>query len=495
MPPAPLMLSVSGCRGIVGQSLTPDVAARFAAAYGSILRERAKGKRITIVLSRDGRAGSQMVHAAAIAGLLGSGCRVVDIGIAMTPTAAVMTDHYAREERNAQDEYVAGMVLTASHNPQQWNGLKCLFAEQGDHGSAACAPPADIAEKIIARFRDPAANMYVQWNDIGGMVADASGEEAHVDRLMRAMEESGLTDNPAQLGRGLTVAVDSVNGSGANGARLLLESLGCDEILHMNADGSGLFPHPPEPTEDNLSLPGGLCEAVARSGCDVGFAQDPDADRLAIVADKGTYIGEEYTLSLGAMALLEAHRARDTGPTSLVTNLSTSRMLDDVAARFGATVLRTPVGEANVVEIMKSNHALAGGEGNGGVIWPRVAYVRDSLAAMALTLWLISPQGAGRGSKRPLSSVVASMPSYAIVKRKVDIPSRDAAGPAVAKIADAYKSHRVDTRDGARIDFTDTPAWLHVRASNTEPIMRLIAEAPTKAAAEKILDNAAKVIG
>lgn len=490
-----LMLSVSGCRGVVGESLTPETVARFAAAYGSWLRQRAAGKRITVVLGRDGRAGGQMTHAAATAGLLAAGCRIADLGVAMTPTTAIMTDFYARQEGRAPDEYVAGMVLTASHNPQQWNGLKCLLAEGGDFDSAACAPPAGCAEEIIARFRSGAgaSPLYVPWHGIGTLTRDDSGTEAHVSRLMHALEESGLTDMASHLGHGVRVAIDSVNGSGSDGARLLLESLGCDEILHLNADDSGLFPHPPEPTRENLSLPGGLCEAVARSECDIGFAQDPDADRLAIIDERGEYIGEEYTLALGALALLSGRGDTNTPPV-LVTNLSTSRMLEDVAARFGGSVIRTAVGEANVVEAMKREHAIVGGEGNGGVIWPRVAYVRDSLTAMALSIWLISPAGAGKGTKRPLSSVVAGMPSYAIHKRKVDLRSREEANPAVVKIAAAYAAHRVDLQDGVRIDFGDRPAWLHVRASNTEPIMRLIAEAPTDAEANAILDEAAAVI-
>ncbi|MBL8999838.1 MAG: phosphoglucosamine mutase [Phycisphaerae bacterium] len=493
---SPLMLSVSGCRGVVGESLTPEVVSRFAAAYGSWLRDRAGTKRVRVVLGRDGRAGCGMVHAAATAGLLGSGCEITDVGVAMTPTTAVMTDFYAAEGGNSTSEYVAGMVLTASHNPQQWNGLKCLLAEGGEFGSAACAPPAASAEEIIARFRAAAggnAGLYTGWSEVGERIEDHSGTEAHVDRLMRALEESGLTDMASHLGHGVRVAVDSVNGSGSGGARLLLESLGCDEILHLHADDTGRFPHPPEPTKDNLSQPGGLRDAVVNAGCDVGFAQDPDADRLAIVDELGGYIGEEYTLALGAMALLSSSREDDRSPV-LVTNLSTSRMLDDVAATFGGRVLRTPVGEANVVEVMKKEKALAGGEGNGGVIWPRVAYVRDSLTAMALTIYLLSPHGAGKGAKRALSRLVASCPAYAIHKRKVDLARRDDASPAVAAIAAAYKDHRVDLQDGVRVDFRDKAAWLHVRASNTEPIMRLIAEAPTDDAAAMILDEAARVI-
>ncbi len=492
-----LMLSVSGCRGIVGETLTPEVIARFAGAYGSFLRERAKGKRVTVVMGVDGRVGNHMVAAAAQGGLIGCGCHLVFLGTAMTPTVAAATDAYARR---SGDTMTAGMVLTASHNPQPWNGLKCLLAEGGDHGSAACAPPAELAHQIIDRFRNgPILN--VSWDGLGSLSHDHSQAAEHIRRVQGAMTSSGLTRDASSIGRGLKVAVDCVNASASLVSPNFLRAIGVEHVHELFTDPSGLFPHPPEPTEENLTRPNGLCDAVRTSGADVGFAQDPDADRLAIIDERGTYIGEEYTLALGAMALLEAHAQAGTSRKAspvLVTNLSTSRMLDDVAARYGGRVIRTPVGEANVVEVMKREHALAGGEGNGGVIWPRVTYVRDSLSAMGLVLWLLSPSGAGRGTKRKLSEIVASMPRYAIQKRKVDLKRREDSLPAIEKVAAANKAQKVDLSDGVRVDFTSGPnggkAWIHVRASNTEPIMRLIAEAPTKAEADAILDEAARVI-
>lgn len=492
-----LMLSVSGCRGIVGETLTPEVIARFAGAYGSFLRERARGKRVTVVMGVDGRVGNHMVAAAAQAGLNGSGCHVVFLGTAMTPTVAAATDTYAR---GSGDTMTAGMVLTASHNPQQWNGLKCLLAEGGDHGSAACAPPANLAHQIIDRFKNgPILN--ATWDGLGSLSYDHSQSSEHIRRVLAAMSASGLTRDPTAIASGLKVAVDCVNASASRVSPNFLRAIGVEHVQECFTDPSGLFPHPPEPTEENLTLPSGLCDAVRHSGADVGFAQDPDADRLAIIDERGHYIGEEYTLALGAMALLEANAqagANRVDSPVLVTNLSTSRMLEDVAAKYGARVIRTPVGEANVVEAMKREHAIAGGEGNGGVIWPRVTYVRDSLSAMGLVLWLLSPNGAGKGTMRRLSEIVASMPRYAIQKRKVDLKRREDALPAIEKVAAALRAHKVDLSDGVRVDFTSGPnagqAWIHVRASNTEPIMRLIAEAPTKAAADAILDEAARVI-
>jgi len=277
--------------------------------------------------------------------------------------------------------------------------------------------------------------------------------------------------------------------------------LGC-EVEVSGEYEDGVFTHTPEPTRENLT---GLCALVKKHRAAIGFAQDPDADRLAIVDERGEYIGEEYTLVLAAEALLSEtakHRDSETGKKKrervLVTNLSTSRMIDDVAARHGARVIRTAVGEANVVEAMKREAAagrdvVVGGEGNGGVIWPRVTYVRDSLSAMGLVLGLM----ARRGQK--LSEIVASMPSYAIEKRKVELARKEDARPAVEKISKAYAGHGIDLQDGVRVDFAHGPlagkAWLHVRASNTEPIMRLIAEAPTAGEARGILEEAERVIG
>ena len=484
-----LMVSVSGCRGIVGESLTPEVVARFAGAFGSWLVGRSAGRGVRVVVGRDGRAGGEMVKHAAVAGLLGSGCGVIDLGVAMTPTTAVMTDTYARQARGAGG-FVAGMVLTASHNPQAWNGLKCLLAESGSFGSAACAPPAALAEEIIARFRRGDTGG-VAWSKLGRVESDDSAVDEHVDRMLGAFEDAGLVADASALGAGLRVAVDSVNASGAVGARRALEALGVEELLHLGAENTGEFPHAPEPTLENLSGAGGLCDGVRESGSDVGFAQDPDADRLAIIDERGRYIGEEYTLALGAMALLEGERARagTSNGCVLVTNLSTSRMLEDVAARHKGRVIRTAVGEANVVDAMKREKCALGGEGNGGVIWPRVTFVRDSLSAMGLTLGLMAAR------KATLSALVAAIPSYAIVKRKVDLASKDAAKPGLEKLAGHFAKERIDRQDGVRVDIDSKRAWLHVRASNTEPILRLIAEAPTTGEANMLLDEAAKVIG
>jgi len=463
------------------------------------------------------------MHSAATAGLLGSGCDVLDVGIAMTPTAAVITDEVARARSGV---LVAGMVITASHNPQQWNGLKCLLREPaGLHDAGASAPPAALAHEIIARFHEGRSSS-VTWERLGTLRSDADAAQTHIKRVMGAMEDAGLCAIASKLGEGTKVAVDCVNASSSATAPRFLRSLGC-EVVAINTvlegDQAGLFPHPPEPTMENLSGKGGLCDCVRAQGCQVGFALDPDADRLALIDEQGRYIGEEYTLALSAWAILGAGM-RASGMKGvkgangvdggehrvMVTNLSTSRMINDVAATFGARVLRTPVGEANVVEIMKREGAIAGGEGNGGTIWPRSCYVRDSLGAMALTLWLFKHahdtsmgQRLGKSSARghALSGLVSCVPAYSIEKRKVDLARKEDATAAVTKIAAFYggAGQEVDLRDGAWVNFTKgqlaNRAWLHVRASNTEPIMRLIAEAPSKAEAEGILAEAGRIIG
>ncbi|MFZ4573498.1 MAG: phosphoglucosamine mutase [Phycisphaerales bacterium] len=481
-----LMLSVSGCRGVVGESLTPEVATRYAGAFAAFVRSTSAGKPVTVVLGRDGRAGGNMLHHAALTGLLASGAHVVDVGIAMTPTVAVATDRFATDNPN---DAVAGMVLTASHNPQQWNGLKCLLRSGpgagADGGVSAAAPPAALAAQIIGRFERRELDL-VGWDRLGG-VSDAEGAAGlHVERVLGALSDGGFGE-PFAIGAELGVVVDSVNASGVAGAAALMEVLGVSEFLHLGAEDTGIFPHPPEPTEENLGGAGGLCDAVREHQADVGFAQDPDADRLAIVDEKGRYIGEEYTLALSALAILSAMKKSGAATEGRVfaTNLSTSRMLDDVCAGFGARVVRTPVGEANVVEAMKREHALGGGEGNGGIIWPRTTYVRDSLTAMSLVMWLI------RSRREPLSRIVASVPSYAIRKRKVALGRKEDAVGAVERVAAAFSGERVDRSDGAWVDLASRRSWLHVRASNTEPIMRLIAEAPTVEEADRLLDSAA----
>lgn len=496
---APLMIGVSGLRGIAGESLTRDVAARFAGAFAGWLREERGVPEPMVVVSRDGRIGGDVFHAAAIRSLIAAGVDVIDIGIATTPTTAVAVDA-ARAD--------GAMIVTASHNPQEWNGLKCLVrgnaaasadsappqagssdALASDLHFLAHAPAPHDARAIIDRFNHgvipPPARQ-------GSMRPESEAMDIHVSRVCAAicdLPPPQPGQSVADLAAGLTIALDSVEASGGPAGRSLLEVLGCDEILHLGGGCSGTFPHTPEPTLENLTS---LREAVRGAGAHIGFAQDPDADRLAIVDETGRYIGEEYTLVLAAMALLEAGVA-SSGAT-LCANLSTSRMIDDVAASHGARVVRTPVGEAHVAQAIVHNHAMIGGEGNGGVIWAQVTLVRDSLSAMALVLWLLARR------RQPLSRIVAEIPRYVIVKHKIDLPRREDASAAIESIAARFSSHAAtvsgpasvmfDLQDGLRIDLPAKRAWLHVRPSNTEPIMRLIAEAPSDDEASALLETA-----
>ena len=486
-----LMLGVSGMRGIVGTSLTPLTVARFAGALGSWVtanRPAKRGTRPLIVLARDGRMGGQVLMHAARAGLLASGCDVADVasasparggggsGIAMTPSVGFIVDHLGA---------AGGLVLTASHNPQQWNGCKPIIRDAGKPTgkASASAPSTALADQIIALYHadTPTANAsnFKPWDGLGHSAPPVDAGGLHARSVVAAAGELGIL--PALKKARLTAVIDSVGGAGTLAGPDLVRRLGCRATPMYTQ--VGLFPHTPEPTAANLTA---LCRAVKKHKATIGFAQDPDADRLAIVDERGTYIGEEYTLVLACRALFELAGVKK-GATVAV-NLSTSRMIDDLCARHKVQVLRTPVGEANVVEAMKREKSCIGGEGNGGVIWPRITYIRDSLGAMALVLGLVARTG------KSVSQLVAEMPVYAIEKRKVDLARKEDANPAVAKLARHYASERVDTQDGVRIDFASRSAWVHVRASNTEPIMRLIAEAPTADAARTILDEAAAVI-
>lgn len=480
------MLGVSGLRGVVGASLTAELAVRYAATVGAWLMERTGSAppkwdsrahagrfgagRVRVVLGFDGRIGGDMLFDAASAGLKSAGCDVLPAHVAMTPTLGVQVDAAGAD---------AGVQITASHNPQEWNGLKVLLRRRGlkEGRVDACAPPATVAEQIVARFRaGPPEGR--PWSGVG-FEGPMQPSGVHARLVREAMEELGVLRLIRK--RRLPVLVDCVNGAGGLVTPgFLAEDLGCTVTAVGEAAGAPFW-HVPEPTAENVKP---VCARVRKARAAAGFCQDPDADRLALIDEKGRYIGEEYTLVLAAMALAELGVVRK--GSVLAVNLSTSRMIEDVAASVGARVVRTAVGEANVVEAMKRDRSVLGGEGNGGVIWPRVTYVRDSLSAMALVLALMARTG------KPISELVRSTPAYAIEKRKVDLARKADARPALDALQKAYRDRRIDVQDGVRIEFER--AWLHVRASNTEPIMRLIAEAPTAEKARGILDDAARAI-
>jgi len=514
-----LIVGVSGLRGIVGESLTAEVAARFAQAVGAWFASLDPHEdTYTIVVGHDGRAGHEMVYHAVITGLLANGWGVLPIGRAMTPTIGVLV--------GSREFCAGGVVVTASHNPQEWNGIKVISGLVPDiaYPAGACAPTAEQANIVIERYED--GDFDWPENPIGGsrirdaeiVEPDRDPAEYHVNKVERALWDSlamfhNVEENIAQL----RVSIDSVNASGSTGARALFERLRVYAV-HLHGDDSGIFPHTPEPTRENLSGEGGLCDAVPGLNMDVGFAQDPDADRLAVVDELGEYIGEEYTMVLCAMALMEAriHRGgqlyseqgerragspshQSKGKPMFVVNLSTSRMIDDVAAHYGVEVVRAAVGEANVVEQMKrltgeGRDVVLGGEGNGGVIWAQVTYVRDSLSGMALILSLMARTG------KTVSELVSMVNSfgptdevkadgYTILKIKSDLASKADAQPVVEHLNRVYSQRgdcRVDLVDGIRIDWDELGVWAHVRASNTEAIMRVIVEAPSEGEAKRV---------
>lgn len=498
---APLIVGVSGLRGIVGQSLTPEVAVRFAGALGAWLRGRTPRPRVAV--GHDGRRGGRELAHVAMGALAGTGASVESIGPSTTPTMGCVVDGRGLD---------AGVMITASHNPQEWNGLKVILGEP----DGACAPSAATARAIVEAFEHgPGAGVGAAWVGAAeaGRVIEVDGSIGrHVEPLLARARTLGFGGERGSAGGGggggggrWTIVLDSVNCAGAAAAAMALPREAF-HVVQLHGDGSGIFPHAPEPTAENLSGPGGLCDAVPGLRADIGLAQDPDADRLAIVDETGRYIGEEYTLALCAESVLSARGMAGAGAGApvLVANLSTSRMIDDVAGVYGAEVVRTPVGEANVVERMKALRRLGrevvlGGEGNGGVIWPGVVHVRDSLGAMALVLAMMARTGLR------VSELVARIngyspggQGYAIRKHKTPIASKAAAEPAVRALARAYAAERVDLQDGVRIDFgargPRSGVWVHVRASNTEPIMRLICEAPSTAVADEVLAEVSGVI-
>ncbi|HRQ75296.1 MAG TPA: phosphoglucosamine mutase [Phycisphaerales bacterium] len=477
---APLMLSVSGARGIVGRTMTPAVAADYAAAFGSFIRESTGQPSPVMCVGRDSRPSGEMLAAAAVAGLVSVGCKVVEIGVVATPTVAVMIGEYRAS---------GGMAITASHNPIEWNGLKSLNAD-------GVAPPPRDVEKILARFRAKDV-VFAPVERLQPIVRDGTANDKHIERVL------AIVDVELIRRARLRVVLDSVNGGGCVSGRMLLERLGC-EVVHLNGEPTGHFAHTPEPTKENLVDLSRVMAEASRTGRQAacGFAQDPDADRLAIVDENGRYIGEEYTLALAARRVLQRDTSTDqhvnmskggADEIVLAANLSTSRMIDDVAAKFGgsgARVLRTAVGEANVVEAMKPSGAIIGGEGNGGVILPGVCWVRDSLAAMALVLELLAAE------RKPLSAIVDEMPRYAMVKHKMDLSAiggREAVEPALARVKQAFAGKRINDADGVRIDVD--AGWVHLRPSNTEPIIRLIAEAKSDAEAWSLARSVADASG
>jgi phosphomannomutase len=441
---AGLMVSVSGIRGRVGEALTPEVVARYAAAFGAW--SIARGPSRQIVVGRDSRVSGPMFHRIVVGTLQLVGCDVIDIGLTTTPGCQLAVEHH---------HAAGGLMLSASHNPIEWNALKCI---------GASGLFLEAAEGAAMRALVEQGTPHATWDKIGRVIEDPGVAARHVESVLAIpyIDVEGIRK------RRFKVALDCVRGAGATVMPLLLERLGC-EVVAINMEPDGRFPREPEPVPEHLKE---LERLVKDSGADVGLAVDPDVDRLALVADGGRAIGEDYTLALAAKVVLRHRKG------AVVTNLSTSLVVEDAARSAGAEAVRAPVGEVNVAVRMRELNAPIGGEGNGGVILPEVHLGRDAPIGAALVLQLLLEEG------RPLSAIVASLPRYVIVKDKLPRPnaSLDAVYAALQK---AFPDAMADTQDGLRLAWPDR--WVHVRPSGTEPIVRVIAEAPDEAGARELV--------
>ena len=444
MGPEGLMVSVSGIRGRVGAGLTPEVVASYAAAFGAwaIAADASK----PVVVGRDSRVSGPMFHRVVVGTLQSVGARVIDLGLTTTPTCQLAVEHHHAG---------GGLMISASHNPIEWNALKCI----GPSGLFLDATEGAAFRALVGQSFPRAT-----WDRLGVVDADDEAPGRHIDAVLGLP----MIDVDRIRARRLHVALDCCRGAGAVIMPALLDRLGC-QVTVINLEPDGRFPRPPEPVAENL---GELEALVARIGADVGLAVDPDVDRLALVDEQGHAIGEDYTLALAARVVLKRR------PGTVVTNLSTSRIVDDVAAEAGGRVIRAPVGEVNVAVRMRDEQAVLGGEGNGGVILPDLHLGRDAPLAAALVLQLLSD------GEETLSRIVSHYPRYAIVKDKLDRPP-----VALDAVYDALKATfagaQVDTQDGLRLSWEDS--WVHIRPSGTEPIVRVIAEAPSEGAARALV--------
>jgi phosphomannomutase len=439
-----LMVSVSGVRGRVGEALTPEVVATFAAGFGAWAS--ARGRSNTIVVGRDSRVSGPMFHRIVLGALQSVGCRVVDVGMASTPTIQL-----AVEDLHA----AGGLAITASHNPVEWNALKFigpsgLFLEAEEGAEMRAAIEAGI----------PRAT----WDRLGEIDTDGGAVARHIERVLSIP----FIDVEGIRRRHFHVALDCVRGAGGTIMPALLERLGC-RVTAINLEADGRFPRPPEPVAENL---GDLERLVRSSGAAVGFAVDPDVDRLALVSDDGKAIGEDYTLALAVREVLRHRKG------SVVVNLSTSRIVEDVAAEAGAPVIRAPVGEVNVAARMRRENSPIGGEGNGGVILSELHLGRDAPVGAALLLQMMHEDG------RPLSEIVADYPRYVIVKDKLDRP-RASLEIVYEALRATFPDASPDMQDGLRLAWPDR--WVHIRPSGTEPIVRVIAEARSAAQAKDLI--------
>lgn len=449
-----LIKSISGIRGTiggtVGENLTPIDIVKYAAAYGSWIKQQRNKQNYRVVVGRDARISGEMVQELVMQTLVGLGIHIVDVGLSTTPTVEIAV---------TQEHADGGIILTASHNPKQWNALKLLNAK-GEFLN-------DVEGKKILDLAEAENFDFASVDDLGKITKNDAYIDIHIDMVL----DLPLVNKSAIRNANFKVVVDAVNSTGGIAIPLLLERLGVHTVK-LYCTPNGEFPHNPEPLKEHL---GEISKLVVTENADVGIVVDPDVDRLALVSENGEMFGEEYTLVACADYVLSKT------PGNTVSNMSSSRALSDVTQKHGGSYKASAVGEVNVVQLMKDTNAIIGGEGNGGVIYPESHYGRDALVGIALFLSLLAEK------QTKVSELRASYPSYFMSKKKIQLTQGLDVDGLLKKIEERYTSENLTTIDGVKIDFSDN--WVHLRKSNTEPIIRIYTEAKTQQIADGLADK------
>ena len=446
-----LIKSISGIRGTiggqVGENLTPLDAVKFASAYGTWLKNHHNKNKVTVVIGRDARISGPMIHNLVINTLVGLGINVIDLDLSTTPTVEVAVP---------LEKADGGIILTASHNPKQWNALK-LLNEKGEFLSGK------DGEEILKIAESEAFN-YADVDNLGEITPNDAYMDIHIDEVLNLP----LVDVDAVVKRKFKVVVDGVNSSGGIIIPKLLKQMGV-EVVELFCTPNGHFPHNPEPLKEHL---GDICKLVVEEKADFGIVVDPDVDRLAFISNDGEMFGEEYTLVAVADYVLSKT------PGNTVSNMSSSRALRDITEKHGGTYQASAVGEVNVVELMKATNAIIGGEGNGGIIYPEIHYGRDALVGVALFLTHLA------NLEVTVAQLRASYPQYFMSKNKIELTPTINVDEILEQMTEKYKNENISTIDGVKIDFPTN--WVHLRKSNTEPIIRIYTEAPTQVEADDL---------
>ena len=455
-----LIKSISGIRGTIGgqigENLTPIDAVKFASAYGMWIKQQREKTHYKVVVGRDARISGEMIQNLVMNTLIGMGIQVIDLGLSTTPTVEI-----AVPLENAD----GGIVLTASHNPKQWNALK-LLNKKGEFLDAI------EGEKILDFAESSNAINFANVDDLGEITKNESYIDTHI---IEVLDLDLVTVKPIEEAR-FRVVVDGVNSTGGIAIPLLLERMGVD-VIKLYCEPNGHFPHNPEPLKEHLT---DLSDAVKKHNADFGIVVDPDVDRLAFMDENGEMFGEEYTLVACADYVLSKT------PGNTVSNMSSTRALRDVTEKYGGTYEASAVGEVNVVKLMKKNNVVIGGEGNGGIIYPKSHYGRDALVGVALFLSLLADK------KISVSELKKTYPNYFMSKKKIELTPNLDVDKILNTIENRYKDEELTTVDGVKIDFSDS--WVHLRKSNTEPIIRIYTEAKTQILANTLADKFIKEI-